>query len=330
MLSNSRYHAIMREYDRIQAKKRHEQEERIKEVYQKIPKLQELSLVPGALAIAKYREIMEKGDKSSLNHLSKDIAAIRVEKEALLTENGFPKDYMDLQYECAICKDTGVAENMRCACFKAKFLSSLYKQSNVAAILEKENFDTFEIDIYDDERILSEFGMTQKQYMEKVLAYCKKYADNFGPDSKSLLLMGKTGVGKSFLSHAIAKAVLDSYHSVVYLSALEIFDIIAKSKFEKSYDFDEEEECAKEQHAWIEDCDLLVVDDLGTELMNSFTISQFFHIINRRLKTNQATIISTNLAMSEIRDIYSERVSSRLGGTQYENIYLYGDDIRMK
>lgn len=330
MLSNSRYHAIMRDYDRIQAKKRHEQEERIKEVYQKIPKLQELSLAPGKLALAKYREIMEKGDRSPLNRLSKDIDAIREEKEALLTENGFPKNYMDLQYECAICKDTGMVENVRCACFKAKLLSSLYKQSNVAAILEKENFDTFEIDIYDNERILSEFGMTQRQYMEKVLAYCKKYADTFGADSKSLLLMGKTGVGKSFLSHAIAKAVLDSYHSVVYLSALEIFDIIAKSKFEKSYDFDEEEEYAKEQNAWIEDCDLLLIDDLGTEMTNSFTISQFFHIINRRLEMNQATIISTNLAMSDIRDIYSERVSSRLGGNQYENIYLYGEDIRMK
>lgn len=330
MLSNSRYHAIMREYDRIQAQKRHEQEERIKEIYKKIPRIEKLSRTPGRLALAKYREIMEKGDASVLHHLSKDIDGIRQEKEELLIKNGFPKDYMDLQYECPICKDTGMVESKRCSCFKAKLLSSLYQQSNIAAILQKENFDTFDITIYDNEKILPEFGMTQRQYMEKVVAYCKKYAKEFKTENKSLLLMGKTGVGKSFLSHAIAKEVLDSYHSVVYLSALELFDIIAKSKFERFYDFDEEEEYAKEQNAWIEECDLLVIDDLGTELTNAFTISQFFHIINRRLEGNQATIISTNLAMSDIRDIYSERVSSRLGGSQYENIYLYGEDIRMR
>ena len=158
--------------------------------------------------------------------------------------------------------------------------------------------------------------------MKEVIAYCRHYAETFGSHHENILFTGMTGVGKTFLSNCIAKAVLDRCHSVVYLTSIQLFEIFSKSTFtQDGTDTDIDR--------YILESELLIIDDLGTELYNSFTTSKLFYCINERLSAGKPTIISTNLKPAELRDIYSERIASRLLG-YYHLIPLFGEDIRIQ
>ena len=155
-------------------------------------------------------------------------------------------------------------------------------------------------------------------------AYCiaQEFVTSFADEFRNLFLYGDTGVGKTFLSNCIAKELIDRSFSVIYLTSFELFDTLAKSKFEK-------EKAAESMCEHIFDCDLLIIDDLGTELANSFTISQLFLCLNERLLRRKSTIISTNLSLESLVDIYSERTFSRIT-SNYTMLKLTGDDIRIK
>lgn len=318
-ISNSSYNSILREYEEIQSKHRSERRKRQREVYEKIPQMEELDQAPGKLALARYRQSLRTGTKSLVG-LSAEIARITREKQRLLKENGFAPDYLDMHYTCPDCKDTGQIGGERCHCFKQKILRLLYSQSNLSGILERENFSKFSFDYYDDKKILPQVGMTNARYMEKVVNYCKNFIENFAREKDSIIFTGSTGVGKTFLANCIAKELLDRYYSVVYMTANELFEVMGRGKLEQDPVYGELRD-------YVLNCDLLVLDDLGTELMNSFTTSEFFHIINRRMNLDMSTIISTNLSMEKLRDIYTERITSRLQKS-YTLISFYGEDIR--
>lgn len=167
-------------------------------------------------------------------------------------------------------------------------------------------------------------GKTVYDYMVIVVDICKKFVENFSIEGGNLLFMGSTGVGKTFLSNCIAKELMDKFYSVIYLSANDLFDIFSKNKFE--YQAEEE---IRDIYQYILDCDLLIIDDLGTELNNSFTSSQLFYCINDRLLAKRSTIVSTNLSMNRLRDTYTDRVTSRIMSS-YHTIPLYGADIRIQ
>ncbi len=151
---------------------------------------------------------------------------------------------------------------------------------------------------------------------------CHDFIDNFENKPKNIFFYGNTGVGKTFLSNCIAKELLDAGYSVIYFTAFQLFDILSKGVFEKDAD-------AIAAHQNIFDCDLLIIDDLGTELSNSFTTSQLFLCVNERILRQKSTIISTNLNLEQIAEIYSERTLSRIS-SNYSFIKLFGDDIRIK
>ncbi|WHE87871.1 ATP-binding protein [Lachnoanaerobaculum gingivalis] len=337
-IDNSSYNAIMREYENIRANNRAAQVRRIEEVYEKIPEMKELNNSTGSVAVSRYKESLKSG-RLSINDLKTDIDSIKNKKEELLLSAGFPKDYMEITYDCKDCKDTGYIDGKKCHCLQLKIRKLLYAQSNLENILNKENFENFSFDYYDNKTILPGQNMTNAAYMEGVKRFCEKFADKYFKtnasknavdtaleenDRRNIIFSGNTGVGKTYLSNCIAKVLLDRYYSAIYLSAKELFEALVKVKLEKSED--------QKYLLLIEEVyesDMLIIDDLGTELSNHFTTTEFFHIINRRVNTEKSTIISTNLSLDEMRDIYSERVTSRIRKS-FMYIRLFGNDIRAK
>lgn len=320
-LSNSQYQAIMRIYNERQYQDRYEQEARRKEVYEKVPQVKEFEDEIGARSVRQARCILD-GDREAAEALKEQVRQLREQKAELMEACGYPADYMEIRYRCPLCRDTGYVERKRCRCFRREQVKLLYGQSNLEHVLEKENFDTFSFDVYDDSKPIPGLDITVAQYMRQVLGWCREFVEEFGRRGGNLLFTGGTGVGKTFLTHCIAKALMDRYFSVIYLSSGDLFDIFSKNKFHY-----EQEEEIQDMYQDILDCELLIIDDLGTELNNAFVSSQLFYCINERLVRDKSTVISTNLSVSMLRDAYSDRVSSRIVG-QYTVIPMYGEDIR--
>ena len=322
-LNNSQYNAIMRIYNQRQFQDKYEQDQRREEVYQKVPQIRQIEDEISSQAVRCARKLLD-GDTNAKEELKQHIEDLREQKEVLLSAFGFPADYMEMHYACPECQDTGYVDGRTCRCFKKEEIRLLYSQSNIEEVLLRENFDSFSYEYYDDRVVIPEIQMTVADYMRQVHTWCKEYVENFEKKGGNLIFTGSTGVGKTFLTNCIAKALIDQYQSVIYLSSNDLFDVFSKNKFH--YDTEEE---MKDMYQYILDCDLLIIDDLGTELNNTFVSSQLFYCINERLLRKKSTIISTNLSMTMLRDTYSDRISSRII-SQYSIIPLYGDDIRTK
>lgn len=320
-LTNSQYNKIMREYDRIRLKHAREQEERIQNVYETIPAIRELDQEITTLAAGQARKLLG-GDKNSLQNLKVRMADLKEQKRILLLANGYAENTLSLQYTCDRCRDTGYVDNKKCRCFRQKEIDLLYHQSSLADILKKENFDTFSYEWYDNTS--TDAGVSPREHMRKVVNICYEMAAGFTHEKQNLLLTGPAGIGKTFLTHCIAKKVLDSGFSVLYLTAEELFAIFSSHHFQDEPEVEEE---TKYHHIF--DCDLLIIDDLGTEVVNNFTISRLFTCINERARHNRPVIISTNMTLSQLNVDYSERITSRLV-SDYKILELYGDDIRVK
>ena len=322
-LNNSQYNAIMRIYNQRQFQDKYEQDQRREEVYQKVPQIKQIEDEISSQAVRCARRLLD-GDTNAKEELKQHIEDLREQKEVLLSAFGFSADYMEMHYICPECQDTGYIDGKKCRCFKKEEIRLLYSQSNIEEVLLRENFDSFSYEYYDDRVVIPEIQMTVADYMRQVHTWCKEYVENFEKKGGNLIFTGSTGVGKTFLTNCIAKALIDQYQSVIYLSSNDLFDVFSKNKFH--YDTEEE---MKDMYQYILDCDLLIIDDLGTELNNTFVSSQLFYCINERLLRKKSTIISTNLSMTLLRDTYSDRISSRII-SQYSIIPLYGDDIRTK
>lgn len=322
-LSNSQYNAIMRIYNQKQLKNKHDQDDRVKEVYGRIPQIRQIEDEISSQAVLCARRLLD-GDMTARETLKGKIEDLREQKAVLMGAYGYPPDYMEMRYFCSDCQDTGYIGGKKCHCFRKEQIKLLYAQSNIDDVIQKENFDTFTYQYYDDHEILPEIQMTVAAYMKQVYGWCKEFADHFKEKGGNLIFTGSTGVGKTFLTNCIAKQLIDDYQSVIYLSANDLFDVFSKNKF--SYEPEEE---IRDMYQYILDCDLLIIDDLGTELNNTFVSSQLFYCINERLLRKKSTIISTNLSLTMLRDTYSDRISSRII-SQYSIIPLYGADIRTK
>ena len=322
-LSNSQYHAIMRDYEKRQIESRHEKERRVKEVYEKIPAIREIDSAVGVKAVERARQMLE-GDSGARERLKRELAELGEQRTALLQAYGYPADYMEMRYVCPDCRDTGYVNGQKCHCFKRAQMKLLYAQSNIDEIIRRENFSTFSYDCFDDSKPIPAIGKTVAQYMKDVVRICRKFTERFGEEGGNILFTGNTGVGKTFLSNCIAKELIDRYYSVIYLSAGDFFDIFSKNRFESQAEEEIRDTCQS-----VLDCDLLIIDDLGTEVNNSFTSSQLFYCINDRLGSRKSTIISTNLSLNRMRDSYTDRVASRII-SGYQVIPLYGEDLRGK
>lgn len=320
-LKNSQYDAILRIYQDIQLNNKHRQDDCIQKAYQMIPSLLEIDQKISSLCVNRARKLLS-GDDSALKDLKEQIALLSAERTKLLTDHGLPSDYLDLHYTCSDCKDTGFIGNEKCHCFKQKEIDLLYMQSNIREILKSENFSSFSYQYYSSDIIDPETGLSALETAKEVFAKCKSFLFSFDSQPGNLFFYGDTGVGKTFLSHCIAKWLIDRSHSVIYFSAFQLFDLFAKYTFSKA-------EEAMEFYPYVFDCDLLIIDDLGTELTNTFVSTQLFLCINERLSRKKSTVISTNLPINRFSDTYSERVFSRIT-TNYTMCKLIGDDIRVQ
>ena len=322
-LTNSQYNAVMRGYEQRQLASRHEQEERVARVYDRLPRVGELDQELSGLA-AECARLRLAGREQELAEGKARLAALRREKAERLREGGFPADYMEMRYVCPDCKDTGYADGKRCHCFERARLRLLYAQSNIEEILKRENFSTLSFAYYDDEDVLPQLGMTEAAYMKLVVRRCREFVREFPDKGGNLLFTGTTGVGKTFLTNCIAKELIDQGVSVIYFQSQDLFELFSRSKFGREGQEEAEENCRQ-----ILDCQLLIIDDLGTELNNSFVSSQLFYCVNERISRGRGTIISTNLSVDMLRDTYSDRVASRIMG-HYTMVPLYGAGIRIK
>ena len=320
-LNNSQYDTILRAYEQKQLHNRKIQEKRMDDVCRDLPEFQEIHQSISALSVGQARKLLE-GDDRALEELKEQIQTLSNRAKELLLENGYPEDYLDPIYDCPDCKDTGYVGNEKCQCFRKATIDLLYTQSNRKHILEKENFDTFTFLYYSRNHVDPSTGANSLANIEKAYTSARQFVDTFGKEFHNLFLYGDTGVGKTFLTNCIAKELMDQSYSVIYFSAFELFDALAKSQFGK-------DEGVGHVQENILDCDLLIIDDLGTELTNSFTVSQLFLCLNERILRKKATIISTNLSLESLVNIYSERTFSRIT-SNFTMLKLTGDDIRIK
>lgn len=317
-LTNKQYDAIMREYDRRQYRNYRTQCARRDEVFQKIPRIREIEEQISSFSIAQAEKLFldEQGtgaDPRALEDLRRGLTALRQEKELLLKGQGYPADYLEMHYTCPACQDTGYIGRRKCDCFRREEIRLLYSSSRLEEALSKENFSTLSFDVYDAE---------QKAAMPAVIGACQRFVQTFDQEFQNLMLYGPVGTGKTFLTNCIAKELLDSSHSVVYFTAFQLFEQFSPSYGDAG---SAEGQC----HDAILDSDLLILDDLGTELLNTFTVSRLFQVLNERALRRRSTIISTNLSLKDFRDLYSERIFSRITSS-YTLLKFTGSDIRIR
>ena len=320
-LSNLQYDEIMRDYQARQLKNRRIYEVRLKQAYTLAPQLKETDHAISSAAMSKARLLLA-GDDKAISALHEELALLRQKRLSIIQSLDFPADYLEPVYDCKDCKDTGYVGGDKCHCFKQAIINTLYSQSNIQEVLERENFKTFSYAYYSDQDLDPVTGLSSLATIKNAVAESRHFIEDFDNKPKNLLLYGDTGVGKTFLSNCLAKELMDRGYSVLYFSAFRMFDILSKGVF--SHD---EEAIAANQNIF--DCDLLIIDDLGTEMNNSFTASQLFLCINERILRGKSTIISTNLGMKELLENYSERTFSRITSS-YTLIKLHGNDIRIQ
>ena len=322
-LSNSQYDQLMRTYEQRQLDNEHQLRTRYKDAYFRIPRLQEIDNSIASLSIGQARSLLDSGNDSALSEWKALISSLRREKQSLLLSHGLPEDYLELHYTCPDCRDSGYIGTEKCHCFKKAIIDQLYTRSNLQGILERENFSTFSMEYYSSNHIDPLTGRSSLESMQIARKCCEEFVRVFPQDFRNILLYGDTGVGKTFLSHCIARELLDSSYCVIYFSAAQLFDHLAR------YIFGKKEELDIDFLDHIYGCDLLIIDDLGTEIDNSFTVSQLFVCLNERILRRKATIISTNLALDDIKSLYSDRIFSRIS-SHYKMLRLTGDDIRIQ
>lgn len=324
-LSNSEYNLIMREYEERRYKAKWELDIRISQVYEKIPRIKEIQDEISTTAVENMKNrlygINEKSNSTG-NDLHGKIASLVAEKEELMRKHGYSPSYLKPWYVCDDCKDTGYIGNEKCHCLRDKITELLYSRSNLKEILEKENFKTFNLSLYSDGFVDRVTGERSSDNIRRVLEKCRGFARDFGKNFENLFIYGDTGVGKTFLTNCIAKEIMDKSCSVIYVSAIHMFEMLSEEQFGRR------DSTTGESTENFRSCDLLIIDDLGTELVNTFTSSALFNCINERLLMKRPVIISTNLSINDIRNIYSERVFSRIA-SNYTMLKVFGEDLRI-
>ena len=317
-LSNSQYDHLMRTYEQKQLDNEFQLRKRYEKAYALIPELEEMDHSISSLSVKKARLLLD-GDQTALSSLKSEIEELSARKPALLKSHGLPANYLEMHYQCPDCKDTGYIEGdnglrKKCHCFHQQELDILYEQSHIRDMIASENFSSLSFEYYQGEDLA---------HFRKCVDVCHNFVQNFKQDYHNLFFYGTVGTGKSFLSGCIASELLQSGHSVIYFSASGLFDTLARYTFNAGA-----KEALSGFYEDIYSCDLLIIDDLGTEMTNTFVASQLFSCLNERHLRKNSTIISTNLSLEELRDRYSDRVFSRIT-SHYDLCKLTGPDIRM-
>ena len=333
-MSNEILNNLLKEYEQKRLKAELDLEDRKNTLYSSIPRLKEIEDELNNFAICTAKNLLKNND-NSLENLQEKIELLKKERNEILRNNKLSYNYLKPIYECKICNDTGyvLQDNYKtelCSCLKQKLLDISYNKSNISN-LDKENFSTFNENLFSDDVDLSKYklNISPRKNMAEIKQKCIEFVNNFEDlNQKNLLFTGNTGLGKTFMSNCIANELLKKGKTVLYQTAPVLLETIIdtkmnKQKLNKVDDF----------YKNVLEVDLLIIDDLGTECINSMKLSELFTIINTRLLNLNSkptkTIISTNLSLTNIFSNYEERIGSRIAGF-YDIYYFFGDDIRFK
>lgn len=313
---------ILLEYEDLQRNAANDRKKRVADINARFPRLGEID-----------REIFERG-KNNMNKIfahpeksdelnsdfKENLKRLTDEKNKIIKENNIDPDYDKPVYKCSICSDTGYTESgEKCKCFKQKLIDEAYSNSNMSEMIREQNFDSFSLKYYSEEKTPE--GISARDNMVKIFSNCKKFCDTFDTDNKSLLFYGPTGLGKTFLSSSIAKELMDKGKTVVYVRATRLFSMYEDYRFGRNSD--------RSVIDNIYNADLLIIDDLGTEMASVNNVSFLFDVLNERVTFGKKMIINTNLGLGELTKMYSTRFTSRL--YEYFNMYkFFGEDIRLQ
>lgn len=320
-LSNSQYQQIMRDYEITRDTNRHILEDRREEIYGVIPEIRELDDSAGTYAVKRVRMLLnEDSVDTAATPAESPFPKISARRKELLRASGYPEDYLEPFYNCPDCQDTGYISTPggireKCACLRRKEVACLYEQANLQGISPLDRFSKVSYRYFQGKDL---------EMLQKTVQTCLGFVRDFdSAPGQNLLFFGTVGTGKSFLSGCIANELLERGHSVVYFSAVGFFDTLARYSFSA-----DDKETLYNYCKDLYNYDLVIVDDLGTELLSSFVTSQFFTFLNEREARGKSTVISTNLNLAELRDRYSDRIFSRLT-KNFKISEFSGPDVRM-
>ncbi|MDR2043817.1 MAG: ATP-binding protein [Clostridium sp.] len=320
-LTNTQYESIMRGYESRRTAGRRREIQRRDTVYAQVPGFRELEDASGRLSLSCARRLLD-GEDAPLEELRRALLDLSSRKKELLVRHGFPPDYLEPAYECPDCQDTGYRKpetpdgvlTEKCHCLRRQEVALLYEQSNIQEMIQHENFSTLSLEYYKGEDLAR---------FRNAVNVSREFARQLPEAYRNLFFYGTVGVGKSFLSGCIANELLQKGRSVIYFSCAGLFETLARYAFDAKGKETLSNFCKDLYH-----CDLVILDDLGTEVTNAFVTSQLFSCLNERHLGRKSTLISTNLSLEELRDRYSDRIFSRIT-SNFQICKLSGPDVRM-
>lgn len=294
-------------------------QERFDEISEKIPELEAIQRKLAQIGLNISKVFLNSSNKQSdIEQLMQESLRLQEEKKVVLKKNGYDENALAVQYTCPVCEDTGFVKNRRCKCHN-ELLKDIERE-NLAKIapIDDCTFDSFDVSYYPEAAM--DNGISPRLKAEKIEKNCRKYAANFQRGASNLMFMGSTGLGKTHLSLAIANVVINKGYSVVYGTAQNILSDLQNENFGRT-------DSIRYYERAVLNCDLLIIDDLGTEFKSAYTVACLFNIINSRLSAKLPTIISTNFTFDELEEKYDQRITSRITG-EYKPLILFGNDIR--
>ena len=322
---------LLMEYDEKRRTAEKIADKKREEIYKKYPRLQEINQEINQISINKTKNIL----LGISNNYDEQLLKLKNEKEKILKKNEIKESFFKPKYECEKCQDKGyiVYSNKKsemCNCLKQKLINISYNKSNLSN-LKTENFDNFDINKFSNKVDLEKYklNISPRENIKKIEGASKNFIKNFNnPETKNLLFTGNTGLGKTYMTNCIANEILKSGKTVLYQTAPILLETIIDNKFNKN-----KTENTNNFYNQVLEADLLIIDDLGVEALNSIKISELFTIINSRIMNLNnkitKTIISTNLSIEEIFKLYEERIGSRIAGF-FDIYYFFGEDLRLK
>lgn len=315
---------ILNEYEELRRKSDIRKKERISSVYKNHPCIAEYDSEIKKCGMEGMKKIMSHPFQASdINYeMKKKISELISKRNKYIKENNIDKDFDKNEYSCGICKDTGFIENKKCKCFIQKLIDEEFNNSNMGEKQKVQTFDKFNFSFYDKNRIND--GISDFERIKKIYKISREFADNFDSFEKSLLFYGKPGLGKTFLSSCIANELMKNGKTVLYTRALKIFDVFERNRFGRG-DTEKDSQIIKRIYS----CDLLIIDDLGTEYITKNTPAYLYDFFDERVSNYKKIIINTNLTPQQLEKTYTNRFISRI----YENFIIFkfeGSDIRLK
>lgn len=323
LTENKAYIKIMADYSQKRSFAEERREKELARVYKLVPEIAEIDAKITRLGLENIGKILSDRENAVKynNELNGKLAELKFRRTEVLKSNNIDEDFDKPKYICRKCSDTGYIGNEKCTCLKQQLIDYAYDISNMRTLLDGQSFDNFDFSFYRDTKI-DNMNMTERENIEDIVNICLEFCKN-PAEAKNLLFYGMPGLGKTFLSSAIAREMLDRGYTVIYSGASKLFASYDDYKFGRMSDSDDFEDMLK----LLYDADLLIIDDLGVEMHGPSSFQFLFDLINDRILKNKRIIISTNLTMKEISNIYTSRITSRL----YESFHclrFVGQDIR--